>query len=166
MAHTVRKRRGISTPTIISADGSFTLFSTYETVTGTANEADHYSVIFNQSRLGFLASGFLDTVLWPTSDVVFENEATLPFPRRYATIRRAVSDINRLSGDFEIRVEGRDVETGEYCQIEGDVVGVEEDPNRVTALIDVETPEGDVTVGGQMSAYEDIEAMEIELFRK
>ncbi|MFB6113246.1 MAG: TrmB family transcriptional regulator [Halodesulfurarchaeum sp.] len=166
IAHSVRQRRGISTPTIVSADGSFTLFSTYETVTGSANDADHSSIIFNQSKLGFLASGFLDTVLWPTSEVVYENDESIPFPRQYATIRRAVSDIDRLAGEFEVIVEGRDVGTGEYRRIEGDVLGVETDPNRVTASIRVETEDGDVTVGGQMSAYEDIEARELTLSRR
>ncbi|MFW6384636.1 MAG: TrmB family transcriptional regulator [Halodesulfurarchaeum sp.] len=164
VAHSVRKRGGITTPAILSADGSFTLFTTYDTVTGSSNEADHYSVVFNQSRLGFLASGFLDTVLWPTSDVVFENDASLPFPRRYATIRRAVSDINRLSESFEARVDGRNVQTGEYRQLEGEVKGAQVDPSRMTASILLDTADGEFTIGGQMATYEDFEAMEIELF--
>ncbi|MFB6267132.1 MAG: TrmB family transcriptional regulator [Halodesulfurarchaeum sp.] len=165
VAHSVRRREGMSTPTIVSADGSFSLYTTHEAVTGSANDEDLYGVIFNRSRLGFLATGFLDTVIWATAETVFENENTLPFPRRYATIRRAVNDLRRLSGEFDARVEGRDVQTGEYREFEGRVTGVEADPNRVTAYLLVETDDGEVSVGGQMATYEDIEATEIEISR-
>ncbi|MFB6081514.1 MAG: TrmB family transcriptional regulator [Halanaeroarchaeum sp.] len=167
VAHSVRRRRGVGTPTIVSADGSFSLYTSYEAVSQQRDGADEdqYGVIFNRSRLGFLATGFLDTIIWSTSETVFESERTLPFPRKYATIRRAVNDLHRLSGEFEATITGRDVRTGETREVEGRVQTVEEDPNRVTSTLVVETDDGEVEVGGQMAAYEDVEAMEIEISR-
>lgn len=167
VAHSVRRRRGVGTPTIVSADGSFSLYTSYDAVSSQneGNDEDQYGVIFNRSRLGFLATGFLDTIIWATSETVYESERTLPFPRKYATIRRAVNDLHRLSGEFEATITGRDVATGEIREVSGRVQTVDEDPNRVTSTLVVETGDGEVEVGGQMAAYEDIEAMEIEISR-
>lgn len=167
VAHSVRKRRGVGTPTIVSADGSFSLYTSHEAITGNGNkdEDDLYGVIFNRSRLGFLATGFLDTIIWATSKTVYESERTLTFPRKYATIRRAVNDVRRLSGEFEAHIIGRDVVTGERQEVHGRVKSVDAGDNRVTSTLEVETEDGEVRVGGQMSAYEDVEAMEIEISR-
>ncbi|MFW5938493.1 MAG: TrmB family transcriptional regulator [Halanaeroarchaeum sp.] len=167
VAHSVRRRRGVGTPTIVSADGSFSLYTSHEAITEDGNNAeqDLYGVIFNRSRLGFLATGFLDTIVWATSETVYESERTLSFPRKYATIRRAVNDVRRLSGDFEAQITGRDVLTGERREVRGPVTSVEASDNRVTSALHVETAEGTVTVGGQMASNEDVEAMEIEISR-
>lgn len=167
VAHSVRRRRGVGTPTIVSADGSFSLYTSHEAITGSGNndEEDLYGVIFNRSRLGFLATGFLDTIIWATSETVYESERTLSFPRKYATIRRAVNDVRRLSGEFEARITGRDVVTGEHREVRGPVTSVDAGDNRVTSTLHVETENGPVTVGGQMASNEDVEAMEIEISR-
>ncbi|MFB6124872.1 MAG: TrmB family transcriptional regulator [Halanaeroarchaeum sp.] len=166
VAHSVRRRRGVSTPTIVSADGSLSMYTSHRAVTGDADDADLYGIIFNRSRLGFLATGFLDTIVWATAEPIFENENALPFPRKYATIRRAVNDMRRLSGDFQARVQGHDVVTGDLVEIEGPVKGIESDPNRVTAGMVVEHDGEEYEIGGQLAAHEDIEATEIEISRR
>jgi hypothetical protein len=108
---------------------------------------------------------YLNLVLWSTADTILGENGSLTFPRRYGTIRRAVADLADLDGEFTARIEGRDVVTGDRRTIEGRVVEVTESPAREEASFVVETDAGRVTVGGQVAAYEDIEALDIRIDR-
>jgi len=163
VATTVKGRRGITTPVVAVADGNYSLYATRESVRGAENR---YGVIFNRSELGFLVSGFLNTVLWTTADAIFSEELSLPFPRRYGTIRRCISDLMTLDGQFYATIEGRDVATGDHWVVRGAVVEASFGRNREVATLVVETDDGPVDVGGQVAAYEDIEAYEIRVGRE
>ncbi|WP_324662114.1 HTH-type sugar sensing transcriptional regulator TrmB [Haloarcula sediminis] len=162
VATTVKGRRGITTPVVAVADGNYSMYATRESVRGAP---DRYGVIFNRSELGFLVSGFLNTVLWTTADTIATADTELPFPRRYGTIRRCISDLVALEGEFYATIEGRNVATGDSWVVEGRVGEVSFGPNREVATLVVETEDGPVDVGGQVAAYEDIEAYEIRVGR-
>jgi len=163
VATMVKGRRGITTPVVAVADGDYSMYATRESVRG---DTDRYGVIFNRSELGFLVSGFLNTVLWTTSDTIFADDATVPFPRVYATIRRCIADLTALEGEFYATIEGRDVATGDHWVVQGKVEEASFGPNREVATLVVDTEDGPVDVGGQLAAYEDIEAYEIHIGRE
>jgi len=161
VASTVRARRGITTPVIAVGDGEFSVYATQEALQG---DRDRYGVIFNRSELGFLVSGFLNTVLWTTAEPVVEDGDDRPFPRRYATIRRCISDLRRAEGeDFYAAIEGRDVVSGERQLVEGRIDEATFGSARQKATLIVETDDGVVEVGGQVAALEDVEAHEIRI---
>jgi len=162
VATTVKGRRGITTPVVAVADGNYSIYATRESVRG---DSDRYGVIFNRSELGFLVSGFLNTVLWTTSETIATDGDDLSFPRRYGTIRRCISDLQALDGEFYATIEGRDVVTGESWVAQGKVLEESFGSNREVATMVVETADGTVDVGGQVAAYEDIEAYEIRIGR-
>jgi len=89
VATIARKRRGITTPILAVGDGEYSVYATQDAL---RDDRERYGVIFNRSALGFLVSGFFGTVLWTTAETVAMNSADRPFPRRYASIRRAVKD--------------------------------------------------------------------------
>ncbi|WP_336002163.1 HTH-type sugar sensing transcriptional regulator TrmB [Halorientalis halophila] len=160
IATTVRARRGITTPVVAVADGNYSIYATQDALQG---DRDRYGVIFNRSELGFLVSGFLNTVLWTTAETVTEGDDDRPFPRRYATIRRCISDLRGAEGDFYASIEGRDVVTGDEAVIEGPIDQAAFGAGRETATLLVETEDGPVEVGGQVAALEDVEAHEIRI---
>ncbi|WP_299266004.1 HTH-type sugar sensing transcriptional regulator TrmB [Halorientalis sp.] len=160
VATTVRARRGITTPVVAVADGDYSVYATQDALQG---DRDRYGVIFNRSELGFLVSGFLNTVLWTTAETVAEGTDDRPFPRRYATIRRCISDLRHAEGDFYAAIEGRDVLTGERREVQGSVDQAAFGAGRQTATLMLETDDGPVEVGGQVAAVEDVEAHEIRI---
>ncbi|MFB6165065.1 MAG: HTH-type sugar sensing transcriptional regulator TrmB [Haloarculaceae archaeon] len=162
VATTVRARRGITTPIVAVADGEYSVYATQEALRG---DRDRYGVIFNRSELGFLVSGFLNTVLWTTAEPVVDGSDDRPFPRRYATIRRCISDLRHLEGPFYAAIEGRDIETGERRTVTGQVDDATFGQGRETATLVVATDAGVVEVGGQVAALEDVEAHEIRIGR-
>ncbi|WP_277540051.1 HTH-type sugar sensing transcriptional regulator TrmB [Haloarcula laminariae] len=162
VATTVKGRRGITTPVVAVADGDYSMYATRESVRG---DNDRYGVVFNRTELGFLVSAFLNTVLWTTAETIASDGSELPFPRRYGTIRRCISDLAALEGEFHATIEGRNVATGDDWVVEGRVGTVSFGPNRSVATLVVETEDGPVDVGGQVAAYEDIEAYEIRVGR-
>jgi len=162
VASTVKGRRGITTPVVAVADGAYSMFATRESIRG---DTDRYGVIFNRSELGFLVSAFLNTVLWTTAETIASDDSELSFPRQYGTIRRCISDLATLEGTFYSTIEGRDVETGDSWVVQGRVDEVAFGPTQEVATLVVATDEGLVDVGGQVAAYEDIEAHEIQIYR-
>jgi len=163
VATTVRARRGITTPVVAVADGERSVYATQDAF---RNDTDRYGVIFNRSALGFLVSGFFGTVLWTTAETLATDGSERPFPRKYASIRRAVKDIRGLGGEFYATVEGRDVETGEPRVCSGRVVGVDFTDSEEVASLTVATDTGTVEVGGRVAALEDIEGREIHIGRE
>ncbi len=163
IATAVRGRRGITTPVVAVADGYYSMYATRESITG---DNDRYGVIFNRSELGFLVSGFFNMVLWTTSDTIVTDGKDLPFPRRYGTIRRCISDLQALEGEFYATIEGRDVETGDHWVVEGQVSEATFGQNREVATLTIRTEDGPVDVGDQVASYEDIEAFEIRVGRE
>lgn len=162
VATVTRARRGVTTPVVAVADGAYSVY----TVHGALQDGeDRYGVIFNRSELGFLVSGFLNTVVWTSATTLSENRGDRPFPRRYATIRRCVQDINDAEGEFYATVEGRDVETGGRRTVRGRVIDISVGTNRETAAITLDQSGGSVDVGGQVAALEDIEAHQIAIGR-
>ncbi|MEF8850830.1 MAG: TrmB family transcriptional regulator [Haloarculaceae archaeon] len=162
VANRVRGRRGVTTPVAAVADGRYSLYATRESL---RDDNDRYGVIFDRSELGFMVSMYLNLVLWSTADTITAENGSLTFPRRYGTIRRAVADLADIDGEFVAHIEGRDVVSGERRTIEGQVVEVTESPAREEASFVVETETSRVTVGGQVAAYEDIEALDIRIDR-
>ncbi|SDM43402.1 Sugar-specific transcriptional regulator TrmB [Halogranum gelatinilyticum] len=158
-----RARRGITTPVLAVADGEYSVYATQDAL---RDDQDRYGVIFNRSALGFLVSGFFGTVLWTTAETLAADGMHHPFPRRYASIRRAVKDIEEMGGEFYATVQGRDVETGNAIVVEGKVVEVSfVDTEEVASMI-IETEDGRLEVGGLVAALEDIEAQELRLARE
>ncbi|MFB6297289.1 MAG: HTH-type sugar sensing transcriptional regulator TrmB [Salinirussus sp.] len=158
VADTVRTRRGVTTPVVAVADGSYALYATQDAL---EDGTEQYGIIFDRSELGFLISGFYNTVLWTTSETAFEAESGRPFPRQYTTVRRCVTELQDDDRTLYASVEGRDIETGEHRVVEGTVVSVAFGTNRETATLVVESDGEIVNVGGQLAALEDIEASEI-----
>ena len=159
VATIARARRGITTPILAVGDGEYSVYATQDAL---RDDRERYGVIFNRSALGFLVSGFFGTVLWTTAETLATNGAERPFPRRYASIRRAVKDLRESEGDqFYATVEGRDIETGESVTVRGRVVDVAfEDTEEVASLM-VETESGRIEIGGRVAALEDVEGQEI-----
>jgi hypothetical protein len=85
----------------------------------------------------------------------------ISYPRRYATIRRCVEDLEGTEGEFYATVRGRDVNTGQRRRVQGRVIDVSVGTNRETAALTIETDEGPLDIGGQVAALEDIEAHEL-----
>ncbi|WP_276301245.1 HTH-type sugar sensing transcriptional regulator TrmB [Halorussus lipolyticus] len=163
VATTARARRGITTPVIAVADGEYSIYATQDAL---RDDEDRYGVIFNRSALGFLVSGFFGTVLWTTAErTLATNGEDRPFPRRYSSIRRCVKELQELDGDFYATIEGRDIETGSSWVVEGEVVGFSFEAGERVAGMKIQTEAGEVTVGGQVAALEDIEAHEIRVAR-
>ncbi|MWV64694.1 MarR family transcriptional regulator [Halorubrum sp. JWXQ-INN 858] len=162
VATIARARRGITTPVLAVGDGEYSVYATQDAL---RDDRERYGVIFNRSALGFLVSGFFGTVLWTTAETLVADGKARPFPRRYASIRRAVKDVRELDGEFYAAVEGRDIETGEPVTVRGKVVDVAfEDTEEVASLV-VETESGPVEIGGRVAALEDVEGQEIVLGR-
>ncbi len=163
LATVVRARRGRTTPIVAVADGTY---SVYTTRTALQNGGDDYGVIFNRSELGFLVLGFLNTVVWPSARTLVEAQETHPLPRRYATIRRCVRDLQNGTGQFYASVRGRDVESGDPRTVEGEIVDIEASTNRQTAAITLDIGDETVDIGGQAAAFEDVEAYELVIGRE
>lgn len=163
VADIIRQRRGITTPMLAVADGASSVYATTEALSG---QNDRYGVVFNRSELGFLVSGFFNTILWSTAETITEFDGDRPFPRRYATIRRCVSDINSLEGQFYATIAGRDVISGDRRSVRGRIVEASFSESRDVATLRVLTESGPVTIGGQVAAFEDIEAYEIRVDRE
>ena len=163
VATTARGRRGITTPVLAVADGEYSVYATQDAL---RDDRDRYGVIFSRSALGFLVSGFFGTVLWTTAETLATDGTERPFPRRYASIRRAVKDVRELGGAFYATVEGRDTETGDPAIIRGRIVDVTFQDSEEVASLTVETDDGRVTVGGRVAALEAIEGQEIHIGRE
>ncbi len=155
---TARARRGITTPVIAVGDGDYSIYATQDAL---RDDRDRYGVIFNRSALGFLVSGFYGTVLWTTSEILADDGKERPFPRRYASIRRAVKDIREFGGEFYASVEGRNIETGDPVVVEGKVADVTFESTEEVASLAIETEDGRIEVGGRVAAIEDVEGQEI-----
>ena len=162
VASSVRARRGVTTPVAAVADGEYSIYTAREAV-GSGPEG--YGVVFNRSELGSLVSGFLNTVVWGSATTLVERADDRPSPRRYASLRRCVNDLGDRDGPHHVTVRGRDVETGEPRTVEGRIVDVAGDRSRMTASLTVRTDDGDVAVGGQAAAFEDVEATELVVAR-
>ena len=179
VATRARARRGITTPVLAVADGNYSVYATQDAI---AWDGDRYGVVFNRSALGFLVSGFFNTVLWTTAQPLAQNGFEGAFPRRYASIRRCVKDLtergdgvdgsnargdgDRDGDDIYATVEGRDILSGERLTVSGKVVGELLAADEQSAALDIETEDGTrVSVGGRVAALEDIEAYEIYLDR-
>ncbi|MEF8840764.1 MAG: TrmB family transcriptional regulator [Haloarculaceae archaeon] len=162
IATATRARRGVTTPVVAVADGTYSVYATQEAF---RDDRDRYGVIFNRSELGFLVSGFLNTVVWTSARQLATADHERTFPRRYATIRRCVEDLRDGAGEeggtFYASVRGRDVVTGERRRVSGRVVDVSVGTNRETAALTLEADGELVDVGGQVAALEDVEAHEI-----
>jgi sugar-specific transcriptional regulator TrmB len=161
VANEVRIRRGVTSPIVAVADGSVSLFATREVL---YDEENSYGVIFNQSMMGFLVYEFFDTMLWTTAESLIDTQSRLTFPRRYASTRKCIRDLQEADGTFKATVEGLDVLTGEPRHVEGTVVGTTfEGPGGVVSF----TIENDhkVTIGGWVASLEDIEPREIKIER-
>ncbi|SNR23436.1 HTH-type sugar sensing transcriptional regulator TrmB [Halorubrum vacuolatum] len=162
VATIARARRGITTPVLAVGDGEYSVYATQDAL---RDDRERYGVIFNRSALGFLVSGFFGTVLWTTAETLADDGKERPFPRRYASIRRAVKDVRELDGEFYAAVEGRDIETGAPVTVEGRVVDVAfKDTEEVASLV-VETDDGRIEIGGRVAALEDVEGQKIVLGR-
>lgn len=163
VATIARARRGITTPVLAVADGEYSVYATQDAL---RDDQDRYGVIFNRSALGFLVSGFFGTVLWTTAETLIADGKNRPFPRRYASIRRAVKDIREISEEFYATVKGRDIETGNSIVVEGKVVDVAFVDTEEVASMVIQTESGPLEVGGLVAALEDIEAQEIRIGRE
>jgi transcriptional regulator len=158
VATTVRTRRGITTPILAVADGTYSLYATQDAL---RDDADRYGVIFHRSSLGFLVSGFFSTVLWSTAEPVDIAGKRRPFPRRYASVRRAVKDMTAIEGPVYAAVSGRQVTSGDPVELTGAVAASTIEDTEEVASFTLETDAGAVQIGGLLAALEDVEAHEV-----
>lgn len=163
VATVTKTRRGLTTPLVAVADGSYSI---YTERTAIQSGSDSYAVIFNRSELGFLVSAFLNTVVWPTSTTLTETDHDRPFPRRYATIRRCVRDVSASDCTLYATVRGREIESGEYRTVAGEIVDFVLGTSSETAAISLDTGTDMVDIGGQAAALEDMEALELAIDRE
>ena len=84
----------------------------------------------------------------------------------------SVGDVNEADitlieegGEFYATIEGRDVETGTPRLVRGQVTDISFEMTEEVAGLTLETDDGEVTIGGQVAAYEDVEAHEITIGR-
>jgi sugar-specific transcriptional regulator TrmB len=162
IATAVRTREGVTTPVVAVGDGEHAVYATQDAL---AWNRGRYGVVFDRSELGFLVSGFFNTLLWSTADPVLDDGEVLDFPRRYASVRRCVADLDDSEGSFTATIEGRDTTTGEPRSVSGQVVAIARDETGLTAALTVASDDGEVTVGGRVAAFEDIEAHELRVKR-
>ena len=162
VATIARARRGITTPVLAVADGNYSIYATQDAL---RDDRERYGVIFNRSALGFLVSGFFGTVLWSTAETLAADGKRRPFPRRYASIRRAVKDVREIEGPFYASITGRNVETGDPVLVEGQIETTTFEETEEVASLRLETDDGILEVGGLVASLEDIEAQEIILGR-
>jgi hypothetical protein len=162
VATVARARRGVTTPVAAVADGAC---SVYTTRSALRNGGDDYGVVFDRSELGMLVLGFLNTVVWPSATTLAANDDDRPFPRRYATVRRCVREVQHHDGPFHVSVRGRDAISGERRAVDGTLIDVSVSPNRQTAALTLDVGGETAVVGGQAAALEDIEAHEIVVDR-
>lgn len=160
VATEARARRGVVTPVLAVADGQFSVYATQDAV---RNGTDRYAVIFNRSALGFLVVGFFGTVLWTTADPLASGTPDREFPRRYASVRQCIKDTDGVRADLYARVTGRDVATGESRAVSGQITEMRLSEDEEIATILLDTDDGEVSVGGRVASYEDIEAHEIRV---
>lgn len=160
IATAARARRGVTTPIAAVADGGYSLYATRGAL---AEGEDRYGVVFDRSLLGFLVAAFLSSVVWNTGESL-ARAAIRGFPRRYASIRRCVDDIDRVDEPLQAAVSGRDVTTGEPRQLEGPILNTAREGEAVASLT-LATAEGEVQVGGRVAAVEDVEAHELTIDR-
>ncbi|PSP32060.1 ArsR family transcriptional regulator [Halobacteriales archaeon QH_10_67_22] len=155
-----RARRGVVTPVIAVADGEYAMYATQDAL---REGNDNYAVIFNRSALGFLLVGFFRTVLWTTAEELSSVESEGGFPRRYASVRQCIDDIGRARTDLYATVTGRRVLTGDPCEVRGEIAKAEITDESEVATLVLATDDGEVTVGGRVATYEDVEAHEIRV---
>jgi len=162
IATRARCRRGLTTPILAIADGSDAVYATRAALQGD----ERYAVVFGRSELGFLVSAFFETVVLPTTTTLATAEDERGWPRQYATLRRCVRDLEGAEGPLYATVQGRDVLTGEHRTVEGEVLDHSTGTDLGRASLTVETESGEVAVGGQLAAVEDVEAHELEIGRE
>jgi sugar-specific transcriptional regulator TrmB len=162
VATIAQARRGVTTPVVAVADGSYAVYTPHDGVRG---DRETYGVVLNRSKLGFLVSAVLNTVVWSSAKQLVDVSGQQQFPRRYGTMRRCVQDLLESDGTFYAAIQGRDVETGEWTTASGRVVDASVGTNRETAALTLATADGQIDVGGQLAALEDIEAYEIAIGR-
>lgn len=155
VASAVRLRRGRTTPIIAVADGQRAIFATRDAI---ERAGDRYGVLFNRSALGFLLFGFYGTVLWSTSEPIFETSTEPTMPRQYASVRRCIKDMRSVDGEVYAQIDGRWVEEDQACDITGRIVEATVEDAGQVATLSIDTVDGIVTVGGRLAAYEDVEA--------
>lgn len=160
IATEARTRRGVTTPVVAVADGTYSVY-TPQTAVGNGSDESSYGVIFDRSELGFLVSAFLNTVVWPSSKSLVSLDGDRPFPRRYSSVRRCVEDLRGRPESMYATVRGRSVESGEYTTLSGKITELSVGANRETAAITIDRGDKLVDVGGQLAALEDVEAYEV-----
>lgn len=161
VATRTRSRRGVTTPVLAIADGTDAVYTTRAALKGD----ERYGVVFSRSELGFLVSAFFETVVLPTATTVVSVDDDRAWPRQYATVRRCVRNLEGVDGPFVATIHGRDVTTGEPRTVTGTLVDRSSTADLGRASLTVETDDGEVVVGGQLAAVEDVEAHEIEIDR-
>jgi len=160
VATEARARRGVVTPVLAVADGTYSIYATQAAV---RDGDDRYAVIFNRSSLGFLVVGFFGTVLWATADRLATADPDREFPRRYASVRRCIKDLDGVAADLYATVDGRDVLTGDSRVARGRIAETRLSEDEAVATITLETDADRVAIGGRVAAYEDVEAREIRV---
>ena len=162
IATVTRARRGVTTPLVAVADGSYSVYTGQRAL---RSATDRYAVVFNRSELGFLVSALLNTVVWPSSTPVAERVTDVAYPRRYATIRRCVRELDTGTGPLYATVDGREVTSGRYRTVSGEVVDTAVGTGGETAAITLDTGTETLGIGGHAAALEDIEAYELVVGR-
>lgn len=168
-ACTEARHRSLPAPFVVLADRSHTCFSPH------AESFTEYGVLVRDQVHTDVFQWYYLTCLWELWEPIYSARTTEP-PVTYVDIRQCVHDLEPLldaGATLHARVEGRDLQTGEPCELAGTIADVTSragPPSRTTdhvlrlagqVTVVVETDDGPVTVGGWSAVLEDVEAIRI-----
>ena len=165
---TEARHRCLPAPFVALIDRRMTCFAYH------ADSADQYGMLVDDPTHGFVFYWYFLTCLWEHWEQIYSMEND-EIPAEYVDIRRCSQDIKPLLADgatIHLQAEGREIETGEPCSYEGQVIDVEyglesnharsEYPTLASqATIVLDTGDRVVNLGGWGAVIEEVEANRI-----
>jgi len=154
--------RRLPAPFVASVDRQSACFSHHP------EAVNQYGVLVNDEEYTFVFHWFFMTCLWEQGTPIYSERRGTP-PIEYVDIRQLVREARPIiesGATVTVRVEGTDLATGEPRTITGTVEGVqsvaegkESDPQVAgQVMLDVDTGDERVSVGGWNAVVEDVEA--------
>jgi sugar-specific transcriptional regulator TrmB len=167
---TEARHRGLPAPFVALIDRRMTCFAHH------ADSADQYGMLVDDPTHAYVFYWYFLTCLWEHWEPIYSTQND-EIPIEYVDIRRCAQKIRRLLADgstIHLRAEGREIETGEPCSYEGQVIDVEYGPESEHAESDystlasqativLDTGDRTVSLGGWGAVIEEVEADRITI---
>ncbi|MCU4924442.1 TrmB family transcriptional regulator [Halobacteria archaeon AArc-dxtr1] len=164
VATDARARRGVTTPVVAVADGSYLVYASRELI---KNKTDDYGVILCDSEMVSIAIEFFQSTIWTTSERQLSASNTqIGFPQQYASIQHCKRDLAVLDEPVYARIVGRDVLTGEQREITGKVELTHSEGYPGNTHIDsfaIKSGNERMLIGDRFASHQDVEARTIEI---